>query len=605
MIFDCRWVVLATFMLYGTLHAQAPIRYNLDLKDIARHELHISMVFEGLPRQTLEVRMPRSSPGRYAIHEFAKNVYAVAAFDEEGEPLPLSRTSPHQWEVAGHEGFVRFSYTLFGNRADGTYTGIDRRKVHMNMPATFAYGVGFDQRPVELHIDLSQHPNWTVATQLQPLDAHTFRAPDYYYFYDSPTIVGTLDHRAWTVADDSVSYTIEIAMDHDGTDQQLDAYTEWVKRVVSTERDIFGAYPAFDYGRYTFLCAYNPSAAGDGMEHRNSTICSSTASLERSAKGLISTVAHEFIHAWNVERLRPQSLEPFNYDDANMSGELWFAEGFTSYYTPLVLRRAGIFTEEDYLRSIQGLIAAVENAPGHLYHSPIQMSYRAPFVDAAAFNDPTNFRNTFISYYTYGAYIGLALDLSLRGRYGISLDDYMARLWREYGQPEIPYVIADLERVLGEVCGDPVFAQTFFKNHIYDSQLPDMKALLAPFGIELGPDRPGTAGFPSLRIAYEEEGATLLENPSRLHPFYQAGLLEGDRIVELNGTPMLSEEDWKQQLEEMEIGRSYPLAFYRDGQRMEASFTAIQDPDLRVRLSEEAQNGEARRLREAWLHLDP
>ncbi len=143
------------------------------------------------------------------------------------------------------------------------------------------------------------------------------------------------------------------------------------------------------------------------MEHRNSTIVTSTRSLADGADRNIGTVSHEFFHCWNVERIRPQSLEPFNFEDANMSGELWFAEGFTSYYDDLTLTRAGLIAQEDYIKGLTGTFNYVWNSPGRQFFNPIEMSYQAPFVDAARSVDDINRDNTFISYYSYGSMLGL------------------------------------------------------------------------------------------------------------------------------------------------------------------------------------------------------
>src|SRR5690606_937025 len=179
-------------------------------------------------------------------------------------------------------------------------------------------------------------------------------------------------------------------------------------------------------------------------------------------------ISHEFFHIWNVERIRPASLEPFDFEEANMSGELWFAEGFTSYYTPLTLARAGIISQEDYISSLAGALNYVINSPGRDFFNPIEMSYQAPFVDAARSVDPVNRDNTFVSYYTYGSVLGLALDLSLRME-GKTLDDFYKLMWKKYGKTEIPYSNRDIKATLAEYAG-AAFAEEFFNNYIFDSQ---------------------------------------------------------------------------------------------------------------------------------------
>ena len=131
---------------------------------------------------------------------------------------------------------------------------------------------------------------------------------------------------------------------HTGTDAELDALARDVQEIVREAKHVFGEYPPFEGNTYTFIADYLPWANGDGMEHRNSTILTSSDSLRANRLDLLDTVSHEFFHSWNIERIRPQSLEPFNLDEANMSGELWLAEGFTNYYGALVLKRSGLST---------------------------------------------------------------------------------------------------------------------------------------------------------------------------------------------------------------------------------------------------------------------
>ena len=210
-----------------------------------------------------------------------------------------------------------------------------------------------------------------MATQLAPTgDAYTFTAPDLQYFMDSPVEVSDHDLRSWQVRSNGRTYTIRLALHHAGTPAEAAAFTEMAKKVVAEETAAMGGLPHFDHGTYTFLADYLPQASGDGMEHRNSTVVTSSRPLSTGAAGNLGTISHEFFHAWNVERIRPRSLEPFDFERANMSGELWFAEGFTRYYTPLFIRRAGITPIEQYLPSVAGTINAVTLSPGRQLFPP-------------------------------------------------------------------------------------------------------------------------------------------------------------------------------------------------------------------------------------------
>ncbi|MCB0630605.1 MAG: PDZ domain-containing protein [Saprospiraceae bacterium] len=595
-------LLFSNFLLFG-LHAvsQIPVRYEVNLDHIRQHEAQITVTFAALPPEPLEVIMPSSSPGRYAVHQFAKNVFAEKAFDEEGKPLTVQKTDIDRWEVSGHHGYVQFQYTLFANHGDGTYSGIDNRKLHLNMPATFVFAPVAEKRPIELHFDLSDHPDWSVASQLEPLDRETYRAPDYYYFYDSPTMVGAIDFRRWTSDSNGKTYTFEIAAMHEGTEEELDHYTEWVKKVVEGHKTVFGGLPDFDFGRYTFLVSYNPWIYGDGMEHRNSTVCSSGGSLARAADRLIGTISHEFFHAWNVERIRPKSLEPFDFTKANMSGELWFAEGFTSYYDDLNLKRIGIYDEDRYRNGLTGMLNYVINSPGRQFYGPVDMSRRAPFVDAATAIDEHNTANIFVSYYSYGAVLGLTLDLSLREHFDdITLDDVMKYLWEHYGKTEVPYQVPDLEAALAEVCGDADFARSFFSNYIYGHELPDLKPLFAQMGWDFSLQHPDTSDLYRFNMRFTEEGMEVGGSVTKANSLYEAGVQANDILLTVDGKKADSTEAWQELVMGLKIGRSYEVTYLQNGLEEKGRFTLLADPSLRLTAVEAATKAQQAK-RQKWL----
>ncbi|RZJ37304.1 MAG: M61 family peptidase, partial [Brevundimonas sp.] len=256
-----------------------PVRYALSFDNAVHHEARITVTWRDVGRQPVRFEMSRASPGRYAIHEFAKNVYSLTAVDGAGNPLTVERTDPYGWTVAGHDGTVSVTYTLFGDRADGTYAQIDATHAHLNMPATLLWARGFDDRPVELTFH-SPDPDWRIATQLAPTDRpDTFTAPNLQYLMDSPTELSDHKVREWTVDDAGTPRTIRIALHDPGTDEQADIFADRARKVVDQLIAVFGDVPDFDYGTYTFIADYLPHVSGDGMEHRNSTILSGSRSL--------------------------------------------------------------------------------------------------------------------------------------------------------------------------------------------------------------------------------------------------------------------------------------------------------------------------------------
>ncbi|RZK23577.1 MAG: M61 family peptidase [Hymenobacter sp.] len=519
------------------------VHYAVSFPNAVHHEARIVATFGGLtPGKALVVRMARSSPGRYALHEFVKNVYYVVATDGGGKLLSVNRSDPYSWEVKpGADGTIQFSYTLYGDRSDGTYAGIDQQHAHLNLPATLCYAQGLESRAAEVKFELPT--GWKAATQLRALgdDRTAFAAPNLQYLMDSPVVLGTQQMlHTWQDG----GRTFEMATYYPGPASEVEAFVKKTQQVVREAAGVFGGeYPAFDYGRYTFLADYLPEASGDGMEHRNSTSLTSPLPLrEEGALRNLGTVSHEFFHSYNTERLRSKGLEPFDFQRVNMSDALWFGEGFTQYYGELMLRRAGYYDDEQFFEKVSQWVNVRVNSPGARYASAVDLSRQAGFVDAATSVDPTNRVNTYLSYYYQGAGLALALDLQLRQRYRTSLDKYMQALWQEYGKPQTPgfapakpYTVPDLQRVLGVVAKDTAFAGTFFRRYVYGHDAPRFAENLTLAGLAVIPNKVLAAALPR-QVEFDEEGRCILSrNTTMGSGLYKAGIDRGDQIVMLDG----------------------------------------------------------------------
>lgn len=602
-----RAILLSTSALFlsATAWAQeAPVSYELSFPNAVHHEAEIAVTFRDIGEGPLTVRMSRSSPGRYALHEFAKNVYALRAVDAAGEPLTVTQDDPYSWTVENPGGEATIFYTLYADRADGTYSQIDLTHAHLNMPATLLWAEGLEDRPVEISFE-PVSPDWKAATQLVPGEAPmAFTAPDLQYLMDSPTELSDFDLREWTIGEGEAAQTIRLAIHHEGTEEDVDTYATMARKVVDEQIALFGEAPRFDHGTYTFIADYLPYVSGDGMEHRNSTVIVSTKGLYEADFDQIGTLSHEFLHAWNVERIRPAELQPFDFTRANPTPSLWLAEGFTSYYGPLTLVRAGEEEVDDYLSDLGRTLSYVLNGPGRELRSPMAMSLRAAFVDAATAIDPDNNANTFVSYYPYGAMIGLALDLELRGKFEeVTLDDYMRHLWQTYGKTETPYTPEDLVTTLGEVTGDMAFAEQFFDRYIETGDLPEFGPLLAQAGLELAPANPEKAWLGG-SFAADGPVVTIASNAVKGTPIYEAGLDRGDEIVRIGRFEIDSTGDVETALSRHKPGDSVEVAYVSRAGEASVPVTLGADPALKITRKEagEASLLEAeRRFRETWL----
>jgi predicted metalloprotease with PDZ domain len=615
-----RLTLLVTFSLALAPQppALAPVVYRISAPEPAHRWAEVEVTVPDAPRgRPVRLRMSRSSPGRYALHEFAKNVYDVRAADGKGIALAVDRVSPHEWSVSGHDGTVRLRYKVFGDRVDGTYLAIDATHLHLNMPAALMWAPGYEGRPAEVHIQ-PPDPSWTVATQLFPTpDRWRFTAPNLQYLMDSPVEVGPLTVRRFTVANaDGRRYEIRVAVHDAAGAADLEAYVADIERVVREQQAIFGELPAFEPGTYTVLADYLPYAAGDGMEHRNSTVVTGRLTLANAGdrRRALETVSHEFFHGWNVERIRPAGLEPFDFTRENMSDSLWLAEGFTEYYGLLTLARAGLAGLDETVAEWGGAINAVVNGPGRRVRSAAEMSRMAPFVDGYRPADPTNFGHTIISYYTWGSALALGLDLSLRATTNgqVTLDDYLRALWRAHGTPggpqpglvARPYTAVDLRDRLAEVVRSRSFANEFFDRYVEGREAMDYARLVEPAGLVLRRRSPGAPWIGQFSVSVSDAGATITSYLAPDSPAYGAGLEQGDLIKTIDGDAVTSQARLQEVFRRHKPGDRVRVEFLRRGTPVTATLTLAESPTLEL-VTLESTGGTLtdaqRAFRAAWL----
>lgn len=590
-----RILLSLTFVLSSFIfQAQISSTYTVSFENAVHHEATIQATFTNLKSDVATFTMSRSSPGRYALHEFAKNVYDVKVIDGKGKVLEVTRPNPSSWSVKGHDGTINVSYTLFGNHGDGTYAQFDETHAHFNMPATLVYVPELEDQEIEVTFNVREDLNWKIATQLKHQRGNTYYAKDFQYLMDSPVEIANFRKRSFEVKGQTISFILH---DDDATEQQIDIYFEKVKKIVLEQMKVFGELPAFDYGEYTFLGCYMPNATGDGMEHRNSTAIPSSRSLANGGiETNIGTVAHEFFHIWNVERLRPKSMEPFDFLKANMSGDLWFAEGFTSYFDDLSLVRSGLISQGKYLEGIVRTFNYVWTSPARQFFNPIGMSYQAPFTDAARSVDETNRENTFISYYSYGSMLGLALDLSLREK-NLNLDDYMALLWNKFGKPEIPYTAEDLHQTLNTFAGK-TFGDDFFDHYIYKSGMPDYERLLKTVGVTL--ETKNTIDFGAM-----VRNQKILSNPKIGTSAYKAGFQKQDKLLKIGSIALDDTTDVNAVLSRFKVGEEVVVLIDRFRTQKEITLTISTEVSYGLKLLEENSKEFTKKIKQnraKWLN---
>jgi len=406
--------------------------------------------------------------------------------------MPVSRLDDQTWrvETRGNKRMT-ISYKVFGDNLSGTFSQLNERHANYNGGSIFMYIVGHKPEPVRLHID--PPAGWRIVNgRMKSMDQRDWQFPNYDLLIDTPTEIAP----NWTMEQFEVGgkkYRVVVhSLGAEGGKRA--SLVREIERIVRAETAMWGE-PEFD--SYTFLLHFAADGqSGDGMEHLTSTqiIVPGSLSDQGMLEEMLDGVAHEFFHVWNVKRLRPIELGPWDLTRPLNTRSLWIAEGITNYYGHLMQRRAGIWTDAQFLETLSRQIAEIENAPGSRLMSAEDSSISAPFLDGATYTQLTNLANTSVSYYTKGEVLGLVLDLLIRreteGR--ASLDDVMRLMYRRFylESPAATYYLRgrgytneDFERAASEIAGKDL--RDFFQRYVRGVETPPYNQALATVGLHL------------------------------------------------------------------------------------------------------------------------
>jgi predicted metalloprotease with PDZ domain len=407
------------------------LAFTVSMEQPATHVYHVVFRCEGLPGPTQDFKMPVWSPGYYTVLDFPENVRNFHAEDDAGLALEWEKASSNRWRVrTGGAPVVAVSYDVFApiEFVANPYLGEDRGLIIGT--GVFMHVEGMISQPVTVKIELN--PKWSaIATSLDPvasIDQHVFAAPDFDILYDSPVLMGNLE----SLPSFEVNGVPHYFVGHDvGTDFDRHRFMEDLKAVVEQGIAVIGEIP---YPRYVFL---GIGSGRGGIEHLNSAAVSFSGgpSLE-TREGRIRTLsflAHEYFHNYNVKRIRPVALGPFDYDKPNVTNMLWVSEGFSVYYEYLMVARAGLMNQRELLAAFGKDIAAYENSTGHLFQS-VTRSSRDTWTQGPFGGRGGSGISKTISYYNKGSALGLLLDLKIRHetKNRKSLDTVMQTLYRKF-----------------------------------------------------------------------------------------------------------------------------------------------------------------------------
>src|ERR1043165_5990474 len=438
--------LIALFYLGANAQQQAQlasINYRLMMPRPASHLFWVNVevtLAEGSAAEYLDFQMPRWSPGRYSVFDFAKNVQEVESFAGICPPpgrcdtamRPVTRLDDQTWRVQllGSKSLT-FTYKVFGDDLSGTFSQLDERHATFNGGSVFMYIVGHKPDAVKLWIDAPK--NWRVINGASTSEnQREFSFSNYDILIDTPTEISP-DWTLETFKVDGKTYRVVVhsSGSEGGRRPQL---VRDLEKIVRAETGMWGQ-PEFD--TYTFLFHFAADdRSGDGMEHLVSTDIIEPGALGEATtyEDTLEAASHEFFHVWNVKRLRPAELGPWDFTRPANTRGLWIAEGITNYYGHLMQRRAGLWDDKKLFSTMAAQIAEIENAPGSKLLSAEESSLIASFIDDAPHAQQTNLANTSISYYPKGETLGLVLDLLIRRSTNgtASLDDVMRAMYDEF-----------------------------------------------------------------------------------------------------------------------------------------------------------------------------
>lgn len=515
------------------------IRYELAMPNPASHLFEVKMLIETpTAENSFQLQMPRWSPGRYAVVDFAKGVQEVAAFTTcpagttcKAKVLPVNRVDTQTWRVAANgERRISVTYKVFANNLSGTFSQLDEKHANFNGGTIFMYVVDHKPDPVELKI--TPPANWKIINgRMDSPNQTEWKFDNYDILIDTPTEIAA----DFTVDEFRVDGKIYKVMVHSYGDEggKRPQFVKDLEKIVRAQTAMMGA-PEFD--SYTFLFHFAPKneMGGDGMEHLTSTqiIETDLLSTKDGYDGAIGTASHEFFHVWNVKRLRPVGLGPWDFTKPVNTRGLFIAEGFTNYYGKMLMQRAGVWTEKQLLESYSRTITGVDNSPGSKLMSAEESSVIAPFLDRASRVQNTNLAATTVSYYPKGELVALALDLMIRKRSGgrKSLDDVMRKMYEEFylKSPKDTYylkgrgfTVEDFERVTSEVTGANM--SDFFAKYARGVEMPPYDEGLEFIGMRLSRTEASRPSGEKYTVYKIEDSANASESKRRLKNSWLSG----------------------------------------------------------------------------------
>ncbi|HWC73436.1 MAG TPA: PDZ domain-containing protein [Gemmatimonadales bacterium] len=582
-------MILALLALVFSQDSTPELSYTLSIpSDRLAYAVELRITHPPNPSRLV---IPYWAPGAYRPMSSGENISDFIATSAGGEQLPVRRDSPISWVVDTHGApaiTVRYRTGLRDTvqwRRPNNRWYLRATSGVVDGPRTFMYLDGAKLLPAMLTYHLP--PRWHVATGLPTSDSVTYWAESYDVLIDSPAMVGAFLSYPFTAAGTPHRAVVDLG----GVQPHASrVFVDMLRRIAETGIGIFRGAP---YKDYTFIFV---AGRGGGLEHLNSTTIGVTAqTLARNPRGARSVSAHEFFHAWNVKRIRPIELGPFDYEHEVRTVNLWWCEGVTDYYADIIVARAGLETPADFARDIAGSIANHHGNAARLRVSPERSSWTV--WDPPAVND-----DYVISYYLQGELLGFLLDLAIRDSTdnARSLDDVMRHLADRYSGAH-GFTRDDLVNSVRRATGRD-FAE-FWRLYVSGTtEIPWNDYLRAAGWEVVFTEKPAVdARIGSLPPAMQGGRLRAVVTPGSAAAV--AGLRTGDELVRINGRRIIDATDVSAAVRAIGRNARVVVEIMRDGQPLVIRFRAGTYQRVRARLVDlPAPTEKMRRIRAGLLH---
>ena len=579
----------------GAQTAPEPIRYTLSFPAPQTHYVEVTATVPTGRRADVDLMMAVWTPGSYLVREYARNVEAVTAAGPDGRALDVDKSKKNHWRIAtGGAPSITLKYRLYCREMSVRTNWVESDFAMINGAPTFITLADLAPRPHEVIINPA--PAWKRSvTPLPEMGGgeHRYRAPDYDTLVDSPIVVG--NPAVYDFVVDGKKHSLVNVGEggvFDGTRAAKDLET-----IVKEDRRLWGFLP---YDRYVFFNMITES--GGGLEHKNSTLLMTNRWTTRTRRAYLSWLelaSHEYFHAWNVKRLRPAELGPFNYEDENITRSLWIAEGFTDYYAELQVHRAGLSTRDEYLEGLSNAIEALQTTPGRLVQSAEMASFDAWIK---YYRPDENSPNTSISYYTKGTVIAFLLDAKIRKETAKSLDDVMRAEYERFSGAK-GYTPEEFRLEAEKVTG--ISLKQFWDAAVESTAELNYSEALDTFGLRFKPVPPPVADRPAKTwlgiTTRNDNGRLVVSQVQRGSPADVAGINVDDEILAIDDFRVRADR-FENRLEQYKPGDKVSVLVARREQLLKVDVPLMSEPvrSWRLEVNPNATEIQRREL-EAWL----